>query len=54
VRDLLAPGTSAFAGNDVINSSGFDQALQPSDVVMTIAPYVRNHIALTNVPSTTA
>lgn len=54
VRDLLAPGTSAFAGSDVINTNGFDQALSPSEVVTTVAPYVTNHIVLTNVPSTTA
>jgi hypothetical protein len=54
VRDLLAPRTSAFAGSDVINSNGFDRVLQPSDVVTAVAPYVRNHIELTHVPSTTA
>jgi hypothetical protein len=54
VRDLLAPRTSAFAGSDVIDSNGFDQALDPSVVVKTVAPYVQNHIVLTNVPSTTA
>ena len=54
VRDLLAPRTSAFAGSDVINSNGFDQALQPSDVVTSITPYVKNRIDLKNVPSTTA
>ena len=54
VRDLLAPRTSAFAGSDVINSNGFDQALSPSEVVTTVAPYFQNHIVLTNVPSTTA
>lgn len=54
VRDLLAPRTSAFAGSDVINSQGFDQALNPSDVLTAVKPYVKNQITLTNVPSTTA
>jgi hypothetical protein len=54
VRDLLAPGTSAFAGSDVIDANGFDQALQPSAVATAITPYVKNPITITNVPSTTA
>lgn len=54
VRDLLAPRTSAFAGSNVINAEGFDQALLPSNVLTSVAPYVKNQIVLTNVPSATA
>lgn len=54
VRDLLQPRSSAFAGSDVISSQGLDRALAPSDVLTAVAPYVQNHITLTNVPGTMA
>jgi len=50
LRDLLAPGTSAFAGDDVVNALGLDQALPPSQVLPAVAPFIATPISATQLP----
>ena len=45
IRDILAPRTGNFA------PQAFDPALTPAQVLGVAAPFVRNSITLTNVPS---
>lgn len=50
IRDLLAPRTAAFAGDDVINPSGLDNAYTPSQVLPLAQPFVTNKISGANLP----
>lgn len=45
IRDLLNPHSQAFAGDDVVNSSGLDGAKSPSTVLGAAAPFVQNDIS---------
>jgi len=45
IRDILSPRTSAFA------PASFDDALPPGQVLNAAAPFIRNRITATNVPS---
>ena len=45
IRDLISPRTGAFA------PGAFDEALTPSQVLAAAAPFVRNSITVSNVPS---
>ncbi|TGE27027.1 ferritin-like domain-containing protein [Hymenobacter metallicola] len=47
IRDLLTPGS--FAGNDVVNTSGLDQALSVSAVLTAAQPYIKEKINGDNV-----
>jgi hypothetical protein len=45
IRDVLQPRSGAFAPN------AFDEAFTPSQVLAAAAPYIRNAVTATNVPS---
>jgi hypothetical protein len=45
IRDLLAPRTGAFA------PQAFDEAFTPQQVLATAAPFIRNAVTATNVPT---
>ncbi len=46
IRDILAPGTSAFAGDDVVDpATGLDRALPPSEVLAAAAPFIATAIS---------
>jgi hypothetical protein len=46
IRDILAPGTSAFAGDDVVDpATGLDRALPPSEVLTAAAPFIATAIS---------
>jgi len=40
IRDLINPLSTAFAGNDVVDSKGLDGARLPSQVLPKVKPYV--------------
>ncbi len=40
IRDLLNPKSMDFAGDDVIDANGLDQALAPSAVLPLVAPFI--------------
>lgn len=48
IRDLLNPGSSDFAGGDVVDSSGLGKARDPNTVLSTAAPFVRTTINVQN------
>jgi len=50
IRDLLEPKTAAFAGDDIINASGLDQAFEPTAVLETAKSYIKTPISSSNLP----
>lgn len=41
IRDLLDPGSRAFAGDDVVDERGFDQAFEPGEVLAKVQIYFK-------------
>jgi Ferritin-like domain len=50
IRDLLEP--NSFAGSDVVNVNGLDQAKAPSEVLITADPYIGTTVTGNNLPTT--
>ncbi|MGI8468393.1 MAG: ferritin-like domain-containing protein [Pyrinomonadaceae bacterium] len=50
IRDLLNPFSAAFAGDDVVNSSGLDMARMPSEVLSAAAPFIRTPVTANKLP----
>jgi ferritin-like protein len=50
IRDLLAP--ASFAGSDVVDGNGLDQAKAPSDVLAAADVYITTEINASNLPTT--
>lgn len=50
IRDILGPLSTAFAGNDVVNSAGLDVARLPSQVLPKAAPFVATPISASQLP----
>ncbi len=52
IRDLLAPKTAMFAGDDVVDpTSGLDRAFTPTQVLTAAGPYIKTSINASNLPS---
>ncbi|MDQ6655672.1 MAG: ferritin-like domain-containing protein [Verrucomicrobiota bacterium] len=50
LRDLLAPRTAAFAGDDIVDAFGLGAVERPSAVLRKVAPYFRTAINADNLP----
>ena len=50
IRDLLEP--NFFAGSDVVNASGLDQAKAPSEVLTAADVYITTDVTASNLPTT--
>lgn len=50
LRDLLAPLSSKFADDDVVNWNGLDVAKPPSQVLQTAAPFIATPVTATQLP----
>jgi len=50
LRDLLAPRSAAFAGDDIVNAFGLGLADRPSSILKAVAPYVVTPINADNLP----
>ncbi len=50
LRDLLAPRSAAFAGDDVVDAFGLGAVQSPSDVMKAVAPFIRTPINASNLP----
>ncbi len=50
LRDLLAPRSAAFAGDDIVDSFGLGAVERPSNVLKAVAPYIRTEINADNLP----
>lgn len=51
LRDLLAPRSAAFAGDDIVDSFGLGAVERPSNVLKAVAPYIRTPINADNLPT---
>lgn len=50
IRDLISPMSSAFAGDDAVDSSGLDKALMPAQVLAAAAPFIRTPVTAKKLP----
>ncbi len=50
IRDLLAPNTIDFAGDDVIDNNGLEAAKSPSVILPAVAPFITTKISANNLP----
>lgn len=50
LRDLLAPRSAAFAGDDIVDGFGLGAVERPSVVLQRVAPYIRTPINADNLP----
>lgn len=44
IRDLLQPGSVAFAGPDVVDKNGLDGAKAPAEVLMAADPFIKTEV----------
>lgn len=49
IRDLLNPKSADFAGDDVVNTDGFDKAVAPADILAAVKGYVKDNVTGANV-----
>jgi hypothetical protein len=51
IRDLLAPNTASFAGDDIIDNNGLDGAKKPADILAAVAPFIKTKVTGANLPT---
>ena len=51
IRDLLDPGSTAFAGDDVVDENGLDVVRTPSEVLAAAGPFIVTEIDASGLPS---
>lgn len=51
IRDVINPGSSDFAGDDVVDENGLDQALMPADVLAAAQPFIKDKIDGSELPT---
>lgn len=51
IRDLLAPMSASFAGDDTVDGSGLDPARLPSEVLPLVAPFITTQVTAKNLPT---
>jgi len=51
IRDLLNPKSADFAGDDVVDTNGFDGALMPSEVLTAAHPFIKTKVNGQNLPT---
>ena len=52
IRDLLAPKTAAFAGDDVVDEQGLDAVRTPAEVFALADPFITTEIDGSTLPTT--
>lgn len=52
IRELISPGTTAFAGDDVIDpTTGLERALLPSQVLPQAKQFIKEDLRINNLPT---
>ncbi len=46
LRDMINPGSRAFAGDDVVDETGRDRALEPLEVLSMVQPYFKSRLVI--------
>ena len=49
IRDLLNPKSADFAGDNVVDANGFDQAIDPATILAAVKPYLLTTVTGANV-----
>ena len=49
IRDLISPKSASFAGDDVVDVNGFDQAIDPATILAAVKPYLKTTVTGANV-----
>ncbi len=49
IRDLLQPGSVAFAGPDVVDKNGLDGALAPAKVLAAAGPFIKTEVTANSI-----
>lgn len=49
IRDLLQPGSVAFAGADVVDKNGLDGAKPPADVLKAAGPFIKTEVTANSI-----
>ncbi len=50
IRDLINPMSSAFSGDDTVDSNGLDKARTPAEVLAAAAPFIRTPVTAKKLP----
>ncbi len=50
IRDLISPSSSAFAGDDAVDSNGLDKAIMPAQVLAAAGPFIRTPVTANKLP----
>ena len=51
IRDLLAPLSASFAGDDIIDGNGLDGAKKPSEILVAVQPFIKTKLSGSNLPT---
>lgn len=51
IRDVINPLSADFAGDDVINEMGLDQAIMPPEILAAVQPFVKETIDGSDLPT---
>lgn len=51
VRDLLQPGTTHFAGDDVVDANGLDGTMTPQEVLTAAGPFIVTELDTSGLPT---
>lgn len=51
IRDVINPWSRDFAGDDVVDENGLDQALMPADVLVAAQPFIKDKIDGSELPT---
>ncbi len=46
IRDMIDPNSRAFAGDDVVDDTGRDRALPPSEVLAMVQPFFKSRLVI--------
>lgn len=46
IRDMIDPGSRAFAGDDVVDETGRDRALAPMEVLTMVQPFFKSRLVI--------
>jgi hypothetical protein len=50
LREMIAPHSTAFAGDDIVDAFGLGAVKAPGDVMKVVAPFIRTPINASNLP----
>lgn len=49
IRDMIAPRSRSFAGDDVVDANGLDRAIKPREILSMVAPYFKTSLRIAGI-----